>query len=332
MIDIIAKRKIWYIISTVLIVSAIVGVAVQGVRYGIDFSGGTLLEVAYTQQRPSADEVTTVVKEAGIESLSVQAVEEDGYILRMPSITDEQKGAIMDNLRAQIGQQEPGIQISTDSSILQPGDIQVGFEGQEGSENNNQIIERRFESVGPVIGQELKRRSASALVFVLIAILAYVAWAFRKVSWPVKSWKYGLIAVIALFHDVVITFGAYVWFAPMFGFEVDTAFVAAILTVLGYSVNDTIVVFDRVRENLPRLSGAFDQIVSSSVRQTLARSINTGLSTLLVLIPIFVFGGESLKGFVFALIVGIFIGTYSSICIANPLLVSFHNYGNKNNK
>lgn len=330
MIDIIAKRKIWYTLSTVFIVGSLLAIPVQGVRYGIDFTGGTLLEIGYSEERPATDAVAAVVKEAGIASVSIQAAGEKEYLLRMPTITDEQKVEVMKKLRAQIGQKEGGVQIRSEG-LLQESDIQLEFDTQtepvEGEVSTNRVSELRFDSVGPVIGQELKRRAIESLIFVLIAILLYVAWAFRKVSWPVKSWKYGVIAIAALFHDVLITFGAYVWFSPLLGFEVDTAFVAAILTVLGYSVNDTIVVFDRVRENLPRMSGNFATIVNDSVTQTLTRSINTGLSTLLALIPIFFFGGATLKGFVFALMIGIFVGTYSSIFIANPLLVTLHNYG-----
>lgn len=326
MIDIIRKRKIWYIFSSTLIVATFVGLAVRGVRYGIDFSGGTILEISYTKERPNSEDVTKAVNETNVGSLSLQAIGENGYLLRLPPITPEQKSDIMSKLREQIGQKDTGVQVTSGGGLIKPEDISVQFNDDSGKASNdgNQVVEDRFETIGPVIGNELKVRSIESLVLVIIAILLYVAWAFRKVSWPVKSWRYGLIAVLALFHDVIITFGIYIWVASFFGFEVDTAFVAAVLTVLGYSVNDTIVVFDRIRENLPRMSGSFEDVVSASVTQTMSRSLNTGLSTLLALIPIFFFGGETLKGFIFALIVGIFFGTYSSVCIASPLLVTMY--------
>jgi preprotein translocase subunit SecF len=325
MIDIIGKRKIWYTLSSLLAVATIATIATQGIRYGIDFSGGTLLEVAYTQERPASEAVETVIKETGVESVSLQGIGDKGYLIRMPAVVDQKKNDILKKLREQIGQKEPAISVTSDSAILNPSDVKIDF-GTDADADTNQVTELRFESVGPVIGSELKRRSIESLLLVVIAILAYIAWAFRKISWPVKSWKYGLIAVFALFHDVLITFGAYVLVAPILNFEVDTAFVAAILTVLGYSVNDRIVVFDRVRENLPRMSGSFEQIVNASVTQTLSRSLTTGLCTLMVLFTIFFFGSVALKGFIFTLIVGIFIGTYSSIFIANPLLVTLYNY------
>ena len=183
------------------------------------------------------------------------------------------------------------------------------------------IEELRFDSVGPSIGQELKRKSLYAIITVLIAIVLYIAWAFRKVSKPVASWKYGMTAIIALFHDVMIVLGVFAVLGRFLDMEINTAFVAAILTVLGYSVNDTIVVFDRIRENLPRSDEDFESTVNISVNQTLRRSINTSLTTLLVLLSIFFFGGTTIRDFVLALSIGVFIGTYSSIFLASPVLV-----------
>jgi len=187
------------------------------------------------------------------------------------------------------------------------------------------LAELRFDSIGPVIGQELRDKSIKAVFIVLLAITIYIAWAFRRVSYPISSWKYGIIAVIALAHDVLIVLGLFVFLGRYLNVEINVAFVAAILTILGYSVNDTIVVFDRVRENLARAAGDFETIVGRSVRQTLTRSINTSLTTLLVLATIYIFGGATVKYFTLALMAGIFVGTYSSIFIASPLLVVWHN-------
>ena len=183
------------------------------------------------------------------------------------------------------------------------------------------LEELRFDSVGPTIGRELKSRSLTAIVIVLLAIVLYIAWAFRKVSKPVASWKYGMAANIALFHDVLITLGVFSVLGHFYGVEINSSFVAAILTVLGYSVNDTIVVFDRIRENLPKSDKDFEGTVNDSVNQTITRSINTSLTTLLVLLAILFFGGATIRSFVLALSIGVFIGTYSSIFLASPVLV-----------
>jgi len=195
----------------------------------------------------------------------------------------------------------------------------TGLAKQENKDNS--LVEQRFESVGPSIGQELKVKSLYAIFFVLVAILIYISYVFLKVSRPVASWKYGLTAIIAMFHDAIITVGVFAVLGHFYGVEINIAFVAAILTVLGYSVHDSIVVFDRIRENLPKSDLDFEGTVNLSLNQTLGRSINTSLTTLLVLTSIIIFGGASIRPFVLALAVGIFIGTYSSIFFAAPLLV-----------
>ena len=164
-----------------------------------------------------------------------------------------------------------------------------------------------------------------AILIVIGAIIIYIAWAFRKVTKPVPSWQYGIIAVLALVHDVGITLGVFSVLGHFWGVELDIAFVAAILTVLGYSVNDTIVIFDRIRENVVhRGSHGFEETVNESINQTITRSLNTGLTTLFVLISVYAFGGVTIRYFMLALIVGIIIGTYSSIFFASPLLVVFN--------
>lgn len=323
-------RNVWYAASGALVVLSIVGVFVHGMPFGIDFTGGTILEVEYTKEVPPLNDVRDVFPQLDIHSASIQQTE-NGYIIRMPEISEEKHQEIMRTLRLQIGQtaddSDVSVMPSGDSAMI--GGIDLQFDSKEGTADQNRVRERRFDTVGPVIGRELKVRSIQALILVLLAIMAYIAWAFRKVSWPVKSWKYGAIAVLALFHDVIITLGAYVWVASFTGWEIDTVFIAALLTVLGYSVNDSIVIFDRVRENLPRLNESFEEIINVSVNQTLARSLNTGLTTIFVLLAIYFFGGETLKPFMFALVVGIAMGTYSSIFVASPLLVTWHNWENK---
>jgi preprotein translocase subunit SecF len=188
------------------------------------------------------------------------------------------------------------------------------------------VEEIRYDSVGPSIGVELKRKAISAIFWVLIAIVIYISIAFSKVSKPVASWKFGLSALIAMFHDVIITVGVFAILGKYFGVEINTPFVAATLTVLGYSVHDTIVVFDRIRENLPKSDQDFIGTVNSSLNQTLIRSLNTSLTVLLTLIAIIIFGGASIRSFALALTIGIFIGTYSSIFVASPLLVVWEKF------
>lgn len=325
-IPFIKHRKIWYGLSSFFILLSVIGLFARGIPYGIDFTGGSLLEIVYTKELVPVDQVQQALNAQGVSSADIQKAGDLGYVIRMPEIDDEKHRALLNELRAQIGQTS-----ATESVEVTPGsgsplglvDVDLTFEGDEADAEGNRVIERRFDSVGPVIGSELKGRSVQALILVLLAIMAYVAWAFRKVSWPVKSWKYGVVAVLGLFHDIIITFGVYIWAASFFGWEVNTVFIAALLTVLGYSVNDTIIVFDRVRENLPTMNDSFENVVNASVNQTIGRSINTTFTTLLVLFAIFVFGGDTLRPFMFALLVGIFLGAYSSIFIASPLLVSW---------
>lgn len=189
------------------------------------------------------------------------------------------------------------------------------------------IEEKRFDSIGPVIGGELKNSAIWATIIALIAIVLYIGWAFRKVSRPVSSFKYGIAATIALFHDVIITLGIFSVLGHFYNVEIGVSFVAAILAILGYSVNDTIIVFDRTRENLLK-SGIddFEEVVNKSVNETMVRSLNTSFTTLLVLFALYLFGGETIKYFIVALLVGIAFGTYSSIFIASPLLVSWQRW------
>ena len=188
-------------------------------------------------------------------------------------------------------------------------------------QKDQKIEEVRYDAVGPSIGIELKRKAILSIFWVLVAIVIYISIAFLKVSKPVVSWKYGVSALIAMSHDVIITIGAFAALGRFYNMEINAPFVAAVLTVLGYSVHDTIVVFDRIRENLPKSDEDFASTVNISLNQTLGRSINTSMTALLALVSIIIFGGESIRSFALALTIGIFIGTYSSIFVASPLLV-----------
>ncbi|MDD5071349.1 MAG: protein translocase subunit SecF [Patescibacteria group bacterium] len=291
MYKIIQKRKIWLSFSGILVALSIIALFMWGLNFGIDFTGGSLLEVKFLESQPSVADLRESFKDAGLSSLIIQPTESDSVILRFRENSEEKHQAIMSKLS--------------------------GYDAEGGSA----VEELRFDSIGPSIGKELKSKSFNAIIIVLVIIIAYIAFAFRKVSKPVASWKYGLSAIIALFHDVLITLGIFAILGKFWGVEINTPFVAAILTVLGYSVNDTIVVFDRIRENLPRSEEDFEGTVNTSVNQTLTRSLNTSLTTLLVLLSILFWGGNTIRDFVLALSIGVFIGTYSSIFVASPVLV-----------
>lgn len=280
-------RKIYYLISGVLAILSIVSLFTFGLNFGIDFRGGSLMELESINARPSHDVIRGVLSDLDLGDIVVQDIGEKGLVLRFKNIDENSHQDVLAKL------------------------------GEIGNFN-----ETRFESVGPVIGEETKEKSLWAIFLVIIMILVYVAWAFRRVSFPLKSWKYGVVAIVALFHDVLITAGIFSIISHFLDIEVGVPFVAALLTVLGYSVNDTIVVFDRIRENVLRQGSIFDfaVVINKSIGQTFVRSLNTALTTILVLLAIFLFGGITIKYFALTLVIGISIGTYSSIFLASPLL------------
>jgi preprotein translocase subunit SecF len=297
---IIKHRKIFFLISGLLIIASVLVLVFWGLNFGIDFTGGSLMEVQFIQSRPSNQEIKEAVAELGLGEVNVQPTEEKNVILRMRDINEEEHQNVLNVLRD-----------------LRPSSVEGQAQGE--------FEELRFESIGPVIGQELKKKAIYSIVIALAMILIYIALAFRKVSFIVKSYKYGLLAIIALFHDILIVLGIFVVLGKFLNVEIGIAFVAALLATLGYSVNDTIVVFDRVRENLLLIQHReqIDNLVGRSLKQTIVRSINTSLTTILVLLAVLIFGGATIQYFVLALIIGIAAGTYSSLFIASPLLVSW---------
>ena len=283
-------NKIYLAISAILISASIFAIAFYGLNFGIDFNGGSVLKIEYKTERLSKQEITDIVSNFDVGAVSVRAVGE--------------KGAA----------------ISFEKSISQ--DKQKEIEGALSKEKEIIKGETSFEKVGGIIGEETKAKSGEAIIFSLIAIILYVAFAFRKLSRPISSWKYGLATLIALFHDMLLVLGVFAVLGEFRGVYITVPIITALLTVFGYSVNDTVVVFDRIRENLIKRTGAnFEDVVNKSMNQTLFRSVGTSLTTLFVLFAIFFLGGETLKYFSLALIIGIISGTYSSIFLASPLLV-----------
>lgn len=296
---IIQKRNLWLGFSGLLFVLAVVALYLWGFKFGIDFTGGSLLEVRFIAERPTVTQVEEAIKNdeaASLTGLVVQPVGMTNMVLRFQDTTEEKHNATLATLEKLAG------------SLSQDKEGQL-------------VEEIRFDSVGPSIGDELKTKSVYAIFFVLIGILIYISYAFRKVSKPVASWKYGGAALFALVHDAIITLGVFALLGKFWGVEINTPFVAAILTVIGYSVHDTIVVFDRIRENLPKSNEDFEGTVNMSLNQTLIRSINTSMTVLLTLGAVLIFGGDSIRPFALALTIGIAIGTYSSIFVASPILV-----------
>jgi preprotein translocase subunit SecF len=296
---IVKNRKIFYSLSILFVLCSIVAVSIWGLTAGIDFKGGSSIEFVYSSERPNVDLVKSELDKLefnpSIKGLySVVPVGENGYILKLRNITEEER-------------------VSVVSAI---------------SKNGSGIEFKKINSVGPTLGTEAKNKSVVSLILVILFIVLYLTFAFRKVSRPVASWKYGVISIVALFHDVIIPTGIFAILSHYFdGFEVDTLFVTAILVILGFSVHDTIVVFDRVRENLKnnrseKEQKSFEEIVGTSINQTFIRSLNTSLTTLFAVLVVYLIGPVATKNFALTLLFGIFFGTYSSIFIASNLLVT----------
>lgn len=311
MINIIKYKKIPFIASSILFVVSLILILTIGLKPSIDFTGGSLLEVSFTSERPTVTEVqeslSTIDFDLG--EVVVQPSEEKNMMLRMRFVTEEEHQLVLVKIRETFETKELLEEEMSEDSFV------------EANERGQRVLEERIETIGPAISSQLRSRAIYAVIAVVIAIVFYVAYAFRKVSKPVQSWKYGLTAVIALVHDVTITMGIFTLLGKYLNVEIGIPFVVALLTILGYSVNDSIVVFDRIRENLiKRTADKFKTMVNMGVNQTLVRSFNTSLTTLIVLSALFLFGGESIKYFALALIIGIISGTYSSIFLASPLL------------
>ncbi|MDP3724220.1 MAG: protein translocase subunit SecF [bacterium] len=285
--DLVGKRFYYFLFSVAIILSGVAATAFFGLRFGIDFTGGFLLEIE-TEQPVSIDDVTQRARVSGIEGVTVQSSGKQSVFIRGKDVTDAQKQTLF----AKVG------------------------------EIGGNVTEQRFELVGPTIGAELARNASRAVVFASIAILGYIMWAFRTVPRPASSFRFAVCTIIALVHDVLVVVGAFAIFGKVWGVEIDTLFVTALLTVIGYSVHDSIVVLDRIRENLKKFRGAsFAEVANVSLLQTMNRSITTSLTVVFVLVGLLLFGGTNIFWFVVALLIGIVTGTYSSLFIATPLLV-----------
>lgn len=288
---IVTYRKFFFTIAILAILFSLFAIATKGFNVGRDFKGGSIIEVSYGA-RPDIEIIKSSLKSAGFENPLVQMAGETDVIVKTEALTELQRQELTKALSIQ----------------------------------GTTMEEKRFNSIGPIIGKELRTKAWIAITLVIIGIVLFLAFAFRKVSEPISSWKYGAITTVTLVFDILVPMGVFVFL----GKEVDALFIVALLAIMGLSVHDTIVVFDRIRENLKlKISNDFPTVVGKSLAQTFTRSINTSVTVMLVLGAIFFFGPESTKDFSLLLWIGMFVGTYSSIFLASPLLVALEARQNK---
>lgn len=286
---IIKHQKIFLAISGIFILASIIALSVFGLKVGIDFKGGSFTEVSYTGEMPTVTEIQEKIETLEFGETLVQPVGTSEVSIKSRSLSEAERQSLI--------------------SVLS-------------FDKKYSVEERSFTSVGPSVGKELKRRAVVSLVIVEMVMILFIAYAFRKVSKPVSSWKFGFVTVATLLHDVIMSVGVFSLVSYLTGAEANTLFVVALLTVQGLSVNDTIVMFDRIRENLMnKVAPDFKTTVGKSIDQTIVRSLNTSLSVIVVLLALVFFGPESTRIFSLTLAAGMFFGTYSSIFIASPLLV-----------
>ena len=297
-LKVIEHRNIFLGIAGFLVLISLVSIGIFGFRQGIDFTGGSLWRFK-VQDSANLAKIESVFKdEMGISDVHLTYVGSDNSILARLPVVDQpthDKGLLL-----------------LESNL--PGFVELGFQ-----------------SIGPSVGAELRKNALLAVFFVLLGISLYVAFAFRKVSRPISSWKYGVVTLVSLFHDVIIPAGLLAFLGRFYGVEIDSNFIVALLVIAGFSVHDTIVVFDRIRENLTlnRGKAEFADIINDSVNQTAVRSVYTSLTLIFVLITLLFLGPATLQYFIGTLLLGTVIGVYSSIFIASPLLLIWHRFSQK---
>lgn len=290
--------RYFFILSIVILLAGVISLAVFGLKLGIDFKGGSVTELQFNQPY-NIDKLREVVSKQGIENPQIQSTDNNGVIIRTADQNEEKHKALLIAFKSDIGE----------------------------------FTEKSYQSIGPVVGEQLTRQALYQLLLVSLGIVFYIGYAFRKVAKPISSWQFGIAAIISLLHDLLVVLGIFSILGHFFHIEVDSMFVTAMLTVLGFSVHDTIIVFDRIRENLRVYAGqSIEFVVNHSISQTLVRSLNTSITVLLVLLALLLFGGETIRYFVLALFIGIMAGTYSSIFVASPILVLWQNWKLKRRK
>lgn len=291
MFKLIRNRKIWYLVSALMLAAGIFGLVVFKLKLGIDYTGGTII-VYQGNQSNLLSVVEESVKSQNVENLQIKKTGDNEVTVKMPPIDNQTHAKITESIKSKA----------------------------------SDTTEIKYDVIGPTIGKDLTNKSILAVIFASIGIILYIAYSFRKVPKPLSSWKFGVLAVVALIHDLIITAGIVAIIGHFYSWmEVDSLFITALLTIMGFSVHDTIVVYDRLRENYIKNPHQDIEITTEeSVNQTLARSINTSLTTIIVLLALALFGGAPIRHFVITLMIGITVGTYSSIFVASPLVVSWH--------
>ncbi len=290
MMNIVKHRYIYFAISLIVIIPGVVSLLMWGLPAGIDFTGGSLLEIHFNSTLPETDSVVDILHEFGFADAQVQTAGSNKLIIRTKAMDESTLSSILNEFKSQFN-------------------ADLGLD--------------RFESVGPTIGKEVARRAAGAVGLAALGILIYITYAFRGVA---HAFRYGVAAILAMLHDVIVVLGVEAILGHFLGWEADALFLTALLTVIGFSVHDSIVVFDRIRENEKiHRKEPYETIVNMSIVQTLARSINTQLTVMFTLLSLFLFGGSTIRHFVLILLIGVFSGTYSSIFNASPILVVWEN-------
>ncbi|MFZ5392582.1 MAG: protein translocase subunit SecF [Patescibacteria group bacterium] len=346
MLQIISRRNLWYIISAVMIVPGLISLMFNGLKLGLDFRGGTLMELQLTEQSNiNTEEIRETLAPLNLGNLVVQSSGNNKIIIRTDTLAVEENQTKSENDSSQTNT----LGFINSVAYAQNNDLTNTLDQSQtsqilgGSEKYNQIIstlqkkygnvkELRFEAIGPTISNQLTQNTFLSVVIASICIILYLAWSFRGVPAPTSSWRFGICAVAALLHDVLFVLGVFSILGAYYHIELDILFLPAILTVMSFSVHDSIVVFDRIRENLRKYTKEnFAEVVNISINETLVRSLNVSLTVIVTLLALYLFGGESIKIFVLTLIIGLISGTYSSIFNASPLLVTWHYLGNKKN-
>jgi preprotein translocase subunit SecF len=300
MFDIIKYKKYYFIFSFLLIIPGLISLFLYGLNLSIDFTGGSRIALQFPQavNQKAVEDTRAAFTREGIEVATIQR-SDNAVFLRTEEIDEKENAKVISEL----------------------------------SKKYKGLTQQEFVTIGPTVGRETALRAIQAIVASSVLIVAYIAWSFRKVPKPTSSWRFGVGAVVALLHDVLVLLGIFSLLGYFYGVEIDSLFITAVLTVIGFSVHDTIVVFDRIRENLLREAGQpFAKVVNDAILQTLNRSLNTSFTALLVLLALLLFGGESTRWFVLALFIGIASGTYSSIFNAAPLLVVWDEWDKKRKK
>jgi len=298
--DIIGKKNLYFLISFLIIIPGIFALVLWGLNLSIDFTGGSRITLSVKNVQDQ-NTVEIIKKNLEKDKIKIASIEKSNNLIfiRTQPLDQKQNDKFVNDLKKEI----------------------------------KNFKEEEFETIGPTIGKETTSDAVKAVVLASLLIVLYITWSFRKIPKPASSFRFGICAIIALIHDVLVVVGIFAIFGHFFGVEIDSLFVTAVLTVIGFSVHDTIVVFDRIRENLKRMSSSsFSTVVNNSILQTLDRSLNTSLTVVLVLLALLLFGGESIKWFAVALLVGVVSGTYSSIFNASPLLVLWQEIKVKSNK